>query len=220
MKLMCGWCGPACAVGLLGSVMQLLPAYELVVRDVGVAVEYLPASFDYTLDGGGVSGSGSDGFDSGLGVSFRGLYSFAGAGRRHGPIAELGLGLATYSYQSSASMVSFGGTAGIGYGFALFDRWDVHGLLRLGVGVMALDFSDSSEFSAFSAKGGYLSYGLAAGVSYLISDHWIARAEVGYSLTNTALAGDDGVDIGLDLTTPSISLALYWRLTNTPWRLE
>lgn len=197
-----------------------LSGYELVVRDIGVALEYVPASFDYTLTGGGVSGSGSDGFDTGIGVSLRGLYSFTKAGQRHGPVAEVGLGFATYSYESSASMFAFGGTIGGGYGFALLDRWDLHGLARIGLGVTTLDFDGNDAFDSFSAKGAYLSYGLVAGVSYRITDRWIARTEIGYALTSTVLDGDDDVEIDLDLTTVSFALALYWRATNTPWRLD
>lgn len=194
--------------------------YELVVRDIGVALEYVPASFDYSLSGGGINSSGSDGFDAGYGVAFRGLYSFTKAGQRHGPVAEIGLGFATYTYESSASMFAFGGTIAGGYGFALLDRWDLHGLLRVGLGVTTLDFDDSEAFGAFSAKGAYLSYGLVGGASYRITDRWIARAELGYALTSTALDGDGDVEIELDLTTVSFALALYWRATNTPWRLD
>jgi len=215
--------GAARPVGLLATTLLAgsgLWGYELVVRDIGVALEYVPASFDYTLTGGGISGSGSDGFDSGIGVSLRGLYSFTKAGQRHGPVAELGIGFAIYSYESSASMFAFGGTIAGGYGFALADRWDLHGLLRVGLGVTTLDFDDSDAFGAFSAKGAYLSYGLVGGASYRITDRWIARAELGYALTSTVLDGDGDVEIELDLTTVSFALALYWRATNTPWRLD
>lgn len=197
-----------------------LGAYELVIRDVGMSVDYYAPSFDYKIVGDGITRSGSDAFDSGLGVTFSGMYSFTGAGQRHGLVAQAGVTLANYTYQSSGSMNTLGGFAGIGYGYALFERWDVHALARLGTGLVNVQFDKTDGFEAFSTKGVYVQYGVSAGISYLISDTWVARAEVGYDLSNTLLAESDGVDASFDISSPRVSLALYYRLTNMPWRLE
>lgn len=217
MNRMVTWVRPV----LVAVVLPLpLCAYELVVRDVGVSLDYAPADFDYQLSGGGISRSGSDGFDSGIGLSLRGLYSFTSAGQRHGPVVEFGGGFSQQTYSPGGGMTLLGIQGGAGYGFAIIDRWDVHGLLRLGFGVTTLDIDASATAPSFSADGAYLSYGLITGVSYLMTERWALRAELGYTLMSTALDGNGGTEVELDLTAPSISFGVYWRVTSMPWRLE
>lgn len=204
--------------------LSLLPlplaAYELVVRDVGASLLYAPADFDYSFSGGGVSRSGTDGFDSGYGIDFRGLYSFTGAGERHGFVADFGGGFVQQSYDAGGSMSLLGVSVGGGYGFALMDRWDLQGLARLGFGLTTLDIDASASNPGFSADGAYVSYGLSVAASYLVTDRWAVRAELGYNLMSTALDGSGSSTVDMDLTMPSFAVGIFWRVTSMPWRLE
>ena len=207
------------AAGALLCLAAAASTAELVIRDVGLQVAILPTDFDYTVEDPTVSRSGSDGFDSGYGLTLGGLYSFTRAGDRHGFLAGVGLDVGAYTYEGGGDMTTFGGSACGGYGVQLFERLDLRGLVRVGLGVADLSLPATTTTNALDATGGYLAYSAELGLGYAITDHIVVDASVGYGLSNAALTGDD-IDVTLDTSGLRFALGLAWRLTNTPWRLE
>ncbi|MBA3683704.1 MAG: outer membrane beta-barrel protein [Planctomycetes bacterium] len=203
----------ACATSQLG-------AAELVVRDIGLGLQMQPSDFSYTVESPSVTTSGSDGFDSGYGIVVRGLYSFTGAGDRHGFLAGLGLGYAQYAYDQSGELVTYGIDGGGGYGFAVTDQLHLSAMARLGLGVAHLELPDSGAFPAFSADGASLSYGVEFGIGYQITERLVIGADLGYRQDNYVLAGTHDIDVTLDNTGFVGTLSVCWRLAVTPWRLE
>ena len=210
---------PLHAAGALLCLAAVCPAAELVIRDLGLRLEVLPIDFDYTVEDPTVSRSGSDGFDSGYGLSLGGLYSFTRAGDRHGFLAGVGLDIGTYGYDGGGDMTTLGGSAAGGYGIQLFERFDLRALIRLGFGVADLSLPATSTTNALDATGGYLAYRGEVGLGFAITDHVVIDAAAGYGMSTATLNGDD-IDVTLDTAGPCFALGLSWRLTNTPWRLE
>ena len=195
------------------------PAAELVIRDVGLRVEVLPTDFDYTIEDPTVSRSGSDGFDSGYGLTLGGLYSFTRAGDRHGFLAGVTLEIGAYGYEGGGDMTTIGGSASGGYGVQLFERLDLRALVRVGLGVADLSLPATATTNALDATGGYLAYRGELALGFAITDHLVIDASAGYAMSTATLSGDD-IDVTLDTAGPCFALGLAWRLTNTPWRLE
>ena len=210
---------PLRAVGALLCLAAAASSAELVIRDVGLQLAILPTDFDYTVEDPTVSRSGSDGFDSGYGLTLGGLYSFTRAGDRHGFLAGVGLDVGTYAYDGGGDMATLGGSACGGYGVQLFERLDLRGLVRIGLGVADLSLPATTSTNALDATGGYLAYSAEVGLGFAITDHLVVDASAGYGLSNATLSGDD-IDVTLDTSGPRFALGLAWRLTNTPWRLE
>jgi len=210
---------PFHAAGALLCLAAAASSAELVIRDVGLQVAILPTDFDYTVKDPTVSRTGSDGFDSGYGLTLGGLYSFTRAGDRHGFLAGVGLDIGTYTYEGGGDMTTLGGSACGGYGVQLFERLDLRGLVRVGLGVADLSLPATTSTNALEATGGYLAYSAEIGLGYAITDHLVVDASAGYGLSNATMTGDD-IDVTLDTSGPRFALGLAWRLTNTPWRLE
>jgi len=193
---------------------------ELVVRDIGLVLQFQPTDFDYQVDDSTLNRSGSDGFDSGYGLALRGLYSFTGAGDRHGFLMGLGLSYATYAYDPSGGLDTYGVDAAGGYGFAITDRLFVTGLARIGLGYSHLEVPSSASLPSFTADGGYVGYGVELGTGFALTDRWVIAAEVGYRMDSHLMSGTRNTDVTLDVAGATAALSLNWRLSAAPWRLE
>lgn len=193
---------------------------ELVVRDVSLGVQMQPTDFDYDLEDSTLDRSGSDSFDSGYGVVARFLYSFTGAGDRHGFLAGAGLSYATYAYGSGGGLDTYGGDVAGGYGFALTDKLFFTGLARLGLGYSHLELPADSSQPSFTADGGYLGYGAELGAGFAVTERWVIAAEVGYRMDSHLMSGSHDTDVTLDVAGLTAAFTVSWRLSAAPWRLE
>jgi long-subunit fatty acid transport protein len=194
-------------------------ASELVVRNLHVDVELLPADFDYTLDNGTVRRDGTDAFDQVLGLAFGARYSFAGTGDAHGFLVGAQATVAQGAFDGIGNLTDYGLRVEGGYGYAIDDQWTVNLLLRGGYSWATFDITGSTTFNAVSLSGSGLTYGAAVGVDYLLNDRWQINTAVGYLMTGFDLSGG-GVDMTLDRAGYSASLGFLYRLSNQPSPLE
>lgn len=194
-------------------------AAELVVRNLYVDLEFLPADFDYEIDDGNGSQSGSDAFDTGLGLAVGARYSFARTGDSHGFLVGAQVVVAQAGFNGQGNLTDYGLRAEGGYGLALNDAWSVDLLARLGYGWSTFDISDNAVFPSASFSGTALTYGGALGVNWAVSERWQISTTVGYLMTNYDLSGND-IDLTLDRGGMSASLGFLYRLSNLPSTLE
>lgn len=209
-------------LGVLMVAPLLAPAVaasELVVRNLYADLELLPADFDYEIDDGVLTRSGSDSFDQVIGLAVGARYSFAGTGDSHGFLLGGQVTVAQGAYGSVGNLTDYGVRIEGGYGYALSDSWMVNLLLRGGYGWATFDMTDNENFSAVSLSGAGMTYGAALGVDYVVSDSWQISVTGGYQTTSYELSGS-GVDATVDRAGFSASLGFLYRLSNQPSPLE
>ena len=209
-------------LALLGG-LALLPAAhasELVVRDLIIDLEFLPAAYDYTLDDGETSRSDSDEFDSAIGIAIGGRYSFAGPGDRHGFIVGGELCGAQYGTSDpEGHLTTYGARVEGGYGFALSDRWTIIGLAEVGYGLATFDVTGGGDFPTFSADGTTLTYGAALGVDFAVTERVLVGVDLGYQVRTIDLSGN-GLDIELEQGGLRAAIGLTYRFSARPSPLE
>lgn len=194
-------------------------AAELVVRNLYADLEMLPADFDYEIDDGVLTRSGSDSFDQVIGLAVGARYSFAGTGDSHGFLIGAQVTVAQGAYDGIGNLTDYGVRVEGGYGYAINDSWVVNLLLRGGYGWATFDITDNDNFSAVSLSGTGLTYGAAIGIDYVVSDRWQVSATAGYQITSYDLSGG-GVDATVDRAGFCASLGFLYRLSNQPSPLE
>jgi len=192
---------------------------ELVVRDAHLDLELLPTDFDYDLSGATTSGSSEDSFDRHVGLAAGVLYSFSGPGDAHGIIVGGEVAVSQASYGSIGNLTAVSLRGQVGYGWALTDRWTVHGLAEVGYGLSTFDITENSAFSAVSMDGSQFGYGARATVQYSFSDLLHISLKAGWQEVEYDLSGS-GVDLTLNNSGMMIGLGISYRLSNTPRPLE
>ncbi len=209
------------ATALLFSALAGSTAWtaELVVRNLYVDLEFLPADFDYEVKDANGTRSGSDAFDTGFGLAFGARYSFARTGDSHGFLVGAQVVVAQAGFDGIGHLTDYGVRAEGGYGIALNDSWSVDLLARIGYGWSTFDISDNAVFPSASFSGTALTYGGAVGIDWAITERWQISTTVGYLLTSYDLSGS-GVDLTLDRGGFSASLGFLYRLSNLPSTLE
>ncbi len=202
------------------STASALGAAELVMRDLVLNLEFLPAAFDYTLTDSNGTREGSDEFDSALGIAVGGRYSFAGPGDSHGFIVGGELCAAQYaSSDPDGHLTTYGARVEGGYGLALSDRWTVAALIDVGYGLATYDLTGGSSFPSLSASGSALSYGAGLGVGFAVTERVLVGCDVGYQIRSLSLAGS-GIDIELEQSGLRVALGLTYRFSARPRPLE
>ena len=210
------------SLALLGALVFLpaVQASELVVRDLIIDLEFLPAAYDYTLDDGETSRSDSDEFDSAIGIAIGGRYSFAGPGDRHGFIVGGELCGAQYGTSDpEGHLTTYGARVEGGYGFALSDRWTIIGLAEVGYGLATFDVTGGGDFPTFSADGTTLTYGAALGVDFAVTERVLVGVDLGYQVRTIDLSGN-GLDIELEQGGLRAAIGLTYRFSARPSPLE
>jgi opacity protein-like surface antigen len=195
-------------------------AAELVVRDLVINLEFLPAAYDYKLTDSNGSREGSDEFDSALGIAVGGRYSFAGPGDSHGFI--IGGELCAAQYASSdpdGHLTTYGARVEGGYGLALSDRWTISLLADIGYGLATYDVTGGTAFPSFSASGTVLSYGAGLGVGFAVTERVLVGVELGYQIRSLSLSGS-GIDIEADQAGMRAAFGLTYRFSARPRPLE
>lgn len=197
----------------------LLPAAELVVRDVHFAVEMLPTDFDYELASNVYSGSGSDAFEQHIGIAMGVQYSFSGTGDVSGFILGGEVAAAQADYGSIGNLTSFGLRLQGGYAWAITDSWLVRGCVEATYGQSTFDVTANTVFPAASLDGTLFGYGARVGLQYSFNDLLHIGLDVGWLDIEHDLSGD-GVDLTLTNSGLVIGLGISYRLSNSPRPLE
>lgn len=193
---------------------------ELVVRDLIIDLEFLPAAYDYTLTDESGSRSDADEFDSALGIAIGGRYSFAGPGDRHGFIVGGELCAAQYSTADpEGHLTTYGARVEGGYGLAINDRWTIVALVEAGYGMATFDVTGGSSFPTFSASGTTLNYGAALGVDFAITESVLVGIDIGYQIRTVDLSGNS-LDIELEQAGLRAAIGLTYRFSARPSPLE
>jgi len=195
------------------------PSAELVLRDAHFDFELLPTDFHYDLSGVTTNGSSDDSFDRHAGVAAGVLYSFAGPGDAHGIIVGGEVAISQASYGSIGNLTAFSLRGQAGYGWALTDRWMVHGLAEVGYGMSTFDITQNSAFSAVSMDGTQLGYGVRATLQYSFNDLLHVSLKTGWQDVEYDLSGG-GIDLTVNNSGLMIGLGISYRLSNTPRPLE
>ena len=195
-------------------------AAELVVRDLVINLEFLPAAYDYELSDSNGTREGSDEFESALGIAVGGRYSFAGPGDSHGFIIGGQLCAAQHgSSDPEGHLTTYGGRVEGGYGLALSDRWTVSALAEVGYGLATYDITGGTAFPSFSASGSTLSYGAGLGVGFGVTERVLVGAELGYHIRTLSLSGS-GIDIEVEQGGVRAAVGLTYRFSARPRPLE
>lgn len=195
------------------------PAMELVRRDAVLAIEVLPADFDYRLEAPGGEISGSDEFDRSLGARLGGRWSFSRPGARGALVAGLDLRLGNATYGDHGTYRTVGAGLSLGYAYSLGRRWTMYAEPVVELGWASLDFAASASAPAFSADGRHSLYGVRAGAIYALSPRWLIDASLGYVSIASDTSADE-LDFTIDQHGFSASLGLVWRFSAAPARLE
>ena len=211
-----------CCVTFCGFQAQALNAAELVLRDIRVTLEMLPADFDFTLRNELGTTTGSDEFDSGLGITVGGMYGFTGAGDHSGLLAGGEVTIGTYGFGSSGDYTTIGLRAFGGYGWQINDDWYVLTEIYAGYAVADMTFPTTDAFSSFGADGTNIDYGFRVGAGYVINEQWLVSANLGYGFGDADLesGGSQDIDLNIEQTGISFMLGVAYRFNHLPPRLE
>lgn len=204
---------------LLAALCTSVVGAELRVADLRLGIESRPADFDFEISNDLGTVSGSDSFDSGFAVSARGLYALRRPGSAGGWLLGGEVSASWHQYDEESDFTSLRLRGMGGYGYALSDRWAVHGLLYVGTGVASLDLADGDTYDGFTADGSLVDYGAVAGVRYELSRHWLLEAEAGWLESDAQLEGN-GYDISVQETGPTFYIGATYRFGGLPPRLE
>ncbi len=197
----------------------LLPAAELVMRDLRVELASEPTAFSYQLNDETGSRSGADSFDSAYGLGLGARWSFAGPGRSHGLLADVAL-LGTKRTYSGGGLTSYGLRVGGGYGWAVADQLALTGMVEVGGGLASLALDGAGAFPAYNADGSWFGYGLRAGAVWYVTDRLFVDLSAAWRTEQQQLGADGGQDLSLNVSGIGYCLGVGWRLSTMPGRLE
>lgn len=204
--------------GMAASALSAADA-ELVTRDLFVSFDSQPTDFAFTAKSDVGTSSGDDAFDSGLGISLGGRWSFTQPGSSLGLVVGGDLDVTSYQYENSAENLTFGGRLIIGAGWAITDRWELLVEPTIEYGFGTFDFPATQSYAAYQADGTYLGYGLRLNAIHRFSDRWAVMGAIGWKRIDNDLSGD-GIDLTLEQEGMSFSIGLLYRLSAAPTRVE
>ncbi len=207
---------------LCGAVASGLTAAdaELVTRDLFVSFDSQPTDFSFTAETNGLEPiSGDDAFESGLGVSLGGRWSFTQPGSSLGLVVGGDLDATSYQYENSAENLTFGARLIIGAGWAITDRWELLLEPTIEYGFGTFDFPATEFYATYQADGTFFGYGLRLNAIHRFSDRWAVMGAIGWKHIDNDLSGD-GIDLTLKQEGVSLSIGLLYRLSAAPARVE
>lgn len=198
--------------------IAVLPAEELLVRDLRLGVALMPADFSYETADPLATSAGDDAFDQAYGAGLRVSWSWSGAGRAWAPIlaCELCSEQAAYGASGSYSQIGLRGLGGLGW--QLGDDWVLSALGLVGAGRPSFEVPVASGGS-LALSGASASTGLLVGLEWRFARRWSLSAEAGWIEEAAALSGD-GTDLDLTRSGPTAGLGLVWAWSRQPVRLE
>lgn len=204
-------------VGLCATVMAA--DAELVTRDVFISLDSQPTDFSFTTDGPVGSRSGDDAFDSGLGVSLGGRWSFTPSGSSIGLVIGGDVDVTPYTYENSAQNLALGARLIVGGGWAITDRWELLLEPTLEFGYATFSFPQNQAYDDFTADGTFFGYGARVNLIHRFSDQWAVMGAVGWKHIENDLSGD-GLDLTIEQEGLTFSIGVLYRLSAAPTRVE
>lgn len=204
--------------GMVASGLSAADA-ELVTRDLFVSFDSQPTDFSFTAKSNVGTSSGDDAFDSGLGISLGGRWSFTQPGSSLGLVVGGDLDVTSYQYENSAENLTFGARLIIGAGWAITDRWELLLEPTIEYGIGTFDFPATQSYASYQADGTLFGYGLRVNTIYRFSDRWGVMGAIGWKHIDNDLSGD-GIDMTLKQEGVSLSIGLLYRLSAAPARVE
>lgn len=204
---------------ILICVVAILPAAELIVRDLRLGAETRPSDFHYDYSSPLASGSGNDGFDTGLGIEGGGRWSFTRPGDSVGVVLGADLALDGQTYKSSDGLATVWARVSAGVGWAPADRWTL--ILEGGAmyGLSTIRLPATAATPAFDADGTATGYDARFVADYLLSRRVGIGLVAGWLVANHDLKKDDS-HLKLDQSGWFGGLEIIWRFSDAPTRLE
>jgi hypothetical protein len=197
----------------------VMPAAELVMRDIGVGLVLPPTNFSYDLTSSAGDRAGSDAFESAYGMELHGRYSLARPGDALGMVLGVAVASGRATYAGGGSWSEYTACGLLGSGWAVTDRLILLGEAKLGLGVGKLNLAGSDSMVAVSAAGPLVIGGVQASGHFSLSDSVVIGLGAGWQQTIASLSGD-GVDATLKISGVTAFLSLDWRLSDRPFLLE
>lgn len=199
--------------------LPLLPAAELVVRDLRLGLVNRPGDFEFEMDTSTVDSSGEDAFEGGLSLEVGGRWSITRTGDAIGFVGGLDLVADRQSYGGSDGLSTLWGRASLGVGWAITDR-----ITLLGEGMFAYGLSDlrlpaTSQAAAFTADGTAIAYEGRLSATWQFTRSFGAGLAAGWLVASHDLSGDDA-DLTLDQNGWYAGLIATWRFSDAPPALE
>ncbi len=208
--------GVLAALTLASSVA---PAVELVRRDLVATFGTMPADFDYEFRSTSTT-SGSDAFEAALALRLGARWSLQSPGAPGALVLGGDVRIGYAGYESYGEHRLVGLAPNIGYGYAFSERWMGSAEVFAEYGMAEMDLDSNPTFTAVSADGSYLGYGLRVGGAYALSRRWSLGAELGYEVISATMDADDGSEIDIDQAGVSAGLTVIYRWSFAPGRLE
>jgi len=202
----------------LAALAALLPAAELVMRDLRLGLGTRPTDFDFTYSSPNTSGSGSDGFDAGLGIEVGGRWSFARVGDPLGLVVGADLMVDGLGYGGGDGLATTWLRLGAGPGWAFADSWTLSAEAGVQYGQSVLALPATQAAPEFSASGTSTGYDLRLNLGWMATRRFGLSACAGWLISSHSLDGDASITI--DQSGWFVGAAAVWRFSDVPERLE
>lgn len=199
--------------------LATLPAAELAIRDVHVALTNRPSDFDFDLKSSTAKISGSDSFDGGLSLEVGGRWSFTRTGDSVGLVAGLDLAADAQSYGGGDGLSTLWGRGALGVGWAVADRVTLIGEGLAGYGLSTLSLPATSQTAAFEADGNATSFEARVTGLWQFTRSFGAGLSAGWLIASHDLTGN-AIDLTLDQNGWYVGLTASWRISDSPPALE
>lgn len=201
----------------LFAALGLAPAAEVRLADLALLAETRPTGVSWQWDDrlGTRHGEGSFDDSTAIGAGLR--WGWGGAGQSHLLITATDLLWERTGWDGATiegPMLRFAA----GYGWAVHDRWLLHGGPELAVGMQRLDRS-SAQSDDLAMRGSAWQAGLTVGLRWSLDQRWSLDAVAGWQTGRTRLEGD-GAALDLDSAGLRGGLALGFTIDPRPRLLE
>lgn len=204
---------------LVTSAIAAAGASEVRRADLGLWLESLPTSSDYTLDGSGGSRSGNDTLDSNAGLRVGARFTRSAPGRSIAPQIGLDVVVEQADYAGALQLQTYGLAPAAGVAWAPGDNWLVSSELFGLFGMTSGTGSDQQAVEAFDVSGRTIGYGLRLDGYYRLSRNWLAGAVLSWRSTTADLSGTP-VDLTWTTSGIGVGLGMLWRMDVRPAGLE
>lgn len=198
----------------------VLPATEVVCRDLHLAGELLPTEFAYAISDGTTTRSGTDRFQRAVGLRLGPRIAVADPGASLAWMGgiEARVGDSTYAGYGSYRTYGVGLTAGLGWACA--ERWQVSLEPVVGLGLARLACDANPAFAALQARGWHLAYGVRLGLSWTWRRTWVFGIDGGLLVTRSELTDGQERTMTIRQSGPVVALGIAWRWDHRPRALE
>ena len=195
---------------------SVLPAAELVMRDLHADLAILPTAFRYQTSSPTVSTDGDDHFRSGTGLRLGGRRSLTSAGDTMGLVLGADLVSDTWTYAGSGSLWGYGGHVSAGLGWAINDSWTLIFEPGVGVGFNRLNLPATRSGPGLTTTGRWLGWDARLVAAWQVSERIILRAHWGWMTAKHSEREAEGITDTLTPSGMTIGLGFAWRLSNAP----